>query len=189
VPLPEDEAKWFVTPTELADWMKASQLAEDKHLIEALGSALEWTTDQVGPLEHAACTYSVWPSGRSLVLPDTHLESVTSVTDPRGTVIDVPPERVNLLAGVIEVSANAPLRRGTWTVVATTREHGHNVRLAVKIIASHLYEPRRGRAATQVTAAAMGQATPVGDGTPSPGFAIPRRATELLRPVQRPRGF
>lgn len=180
----------FVTPAELAEWMNAPQLAADDKLTEALAAALEWTADKVGPLEAVARAYTVWPSGRSLVLTDSHLTSVSSVVDPDGTTVDVPASRVNLLAGVIEVNQRGRLKDGPWTVTATTREHGDAVKLAVKIIASHLYEVHRGRAGNPTVQAAMAAVTPVGDPDDAPrGFAIPARAAQLLKPFLRPRGL
>jgi hypothetical protein len=181
---PTEGDDWFVTPSDLGRWMGG--VAVDDKLHEALGAALEWTAEQIGPLDNVARPYSVWPSGRHLVLPDDHIEEVVSITDPYGVVTDVPPQRINLLAGVIELNTAGALRSGPWTVVAKTRKHHHSVALAVKIIASHLYEVHRGRAVNSATQAVMGGVTPVGDPDGAPkGFAIPRRAAELLAPFLR----
>jgi hypothetical protein len=178
-----------VTLSELAAWMNAPSLATDNDLGEALDSALEWVTEEVGPIESVARQYVVWPSGHSLVLNDDHLEAVTAIEDPDGTVVEVPAKRINLLAGVIEVQPRGRLTAGPWLVTATTREHGASVRQAVKIIASHLYEVKRGRAAAGSAASYLANAQPVGDGTLGRGYAIPRRAEHLLAPFQRARGL
>lgn len=177
-----------VTLSELAAWMNAPSLATDEALGEALDSALEWVTEEVGPIKSVAREYVVWPSGHSLVLNDDHLVSVTSIEDPDGNAVDVPAKRVNLLAGVIAVQPRGKLADGPWLVTATTREHGASVRLAVKIIASHLYDVKRGRAATGSAAGILANAQPVGDGTRGTGYAIPRRAEHLLAPFVRTRG-
>ncbi|MCP2265569.1 hypothetical protein ACFQHV_00995 [Promicromonospora thailandica] len=182
----------FVSLDALVEWMRAGQLTNEQKraLQECLDAALEWTTDKVGPLEDVARTYEVWPSGRSLVLPDTHLVAVTEVRDPDGNLVEVPARRINRLAGVIEVAARGRIITGTWTVVAQARSHGSSVRLAVKIIASHLFDTQRGRATNVATAGLMGGATPVGDPSGVPkGFAIPSRAAELLKPFLRPGGM
>lgn len=178
-----------VTLADLATWMNAAAYATDDALDEALNAALEWVTDQVGPIESVARQYVVWPSGHSLVLNDDHLVSVESIEDPDGNTVDVPAKRVNLLAGVIEVQPRGRITRGPWLVSATTRNHGDSVRMAVKIIASHLFDVHRGRAAAGSAAGYLANAQPVGDGTMGTGYAIPRRAEHLLAPFVRTRGL
>ena len=190
-PAPEDTR--FVTLADLKEWMRLpSSMPENLEaaLDEALDSALENVSEKCGPLDAAERTYEVWPSGRSLVLPDTHLTSISQITDPDGNVHDVPARRINRLAGVIEVATRGRIVMGLWTVMARPREAGKSLSLAVKIIASHLYETQRGRAVNSATEGMMRGATPVGDpaGVPK-GFAIPSRATELIRPFLRPRGM
>lgn len=182
----------LVTVRALADFIDAPGYADDvrtepgRTLKEALDAAVEWVETQIGPLDSAARDYTVYPDGRSLVLPDTHLLEVSAITAPDGSDVAVPDD-VNRLAGVITFPAR--LRRGEWTVTATTREHGASVALAVKIIAAHLFDVKRG-------ASSAGPRTdifnPVGGDTltgGSSGFAIPRRAAQLLAPFKRPRVF
>ncbi len=179
----------FVTLADLLDYLRVPAGApgtDQVKLSETLNATLEHVAYLVGPLEHVARDVVVWPSGCSLVLPDTHLTEVQSVTNPDGTLIDVPARGLNLLAGVIEFPRG--LIRGPWTVRYTGREHAASVRLAVKIIASHLWETQRGRDAG--AGARSGIAVPVGDDSPvRMGFAIPSRAAELLKPFLRPRGL
>jgi hypothetical protein len=52
----------------------------------------------------------------------------------------------DLLAGVIDVLVAGRLKDGGWTVTAVPRDSGASVALAVKIIASHLFEVHCGRA-------------------------------------------
>lgn len=190
-PAPEDTR--FVTLAALKEWMRLPATLPENladALDECLNSALENLTDKCGPLDSAERTYQVWPSGRSLVLPDTHLVSVSTITDPDGNVHDVPARRINRMAGVIEVVARGRIVTGEWTVTARTREHGDSLSLATKIIASHLYETQRGRAVNSATDAIMRGSTPAGDPSGVPkGFAIPSRAAELIRPFLRSRGM
>lgn len=177
----------FVTLAELATFLNAPQLADGDRaelLQETLDAALENVADAVGPLDGVAVEVLVWPSGRSLVVPDTHLVSVNRIIDPGGAELDPPQGGVNHLAGVIEFPR--PLARGEWLVEYQAREHADSVKLAVKIIASHLWEVQRGTGD-----GVRGRvATPMGDPQPTGrGFAIPARAAELLRPFKRPRGI
>lgn len=180
----------FVTLEEFATWLKVPLYLEDPEraalLAETLGAALENVTEKVGPLDGVAVDVVVWPSGRSLVLPDSHLVAVHQITDPDGNDVALPSRGVNRLAGVIEFPRR--LITGEWTVNVTTRAHHDSVRLAVKIIASHLWEVQRGTGSD--TGARARVASPVGDPVPGrAGFAIPRRAAELLAPFLRPRGL
>lgn len=172
----------LVTVPSFLDFLHLTDVDEvtRRRLTEALTAATEWVEQQVGPLGNAAVTYTVFPSGRYLVLPDTHFVDVASVTGPDGRPVDVDPAGLNLLAGVIEFGHRLP--RGPYEVVATTREHGEAVATAVKVIASHLYDLHRGTL-TDARAALM---EPVADTAGRTGFAIPRRALDLLRPFRRP---
>ena len=187
--VPSDSA--LVTVKQLADFINAPEYAEDTKtepgstLLESLEAAVEWVESQVGPLESVTRDYTVYPDGRALVLPDTHLVAITAITDPDGRPVTIPTD-VNRLAGVITFPTR--LRRGEWTVTAQSREHGSSVALAVKIIASHLFDVKRGASSDGPRA---GIFSPVNGDGPSgtTGFAIPRRAAQLLAPFRRPRAL
>ena len=150
-------------------------------ITESLGAATEAVEAVVGPLDASEHTYRLMPQGPGgLVLPDSHLQSVTSVTDPSGNPVSLDHALVDLDAGVIVFGHH--LGRGLYTVVATTREHGYSVKMAIKIIASHLYDVNRG----QIVTYPEGMVNPVDDPVAHrTGFAIPRRAADLLRPFLR----
>lgn len=173
----------FVTLAQMADFLKAPSYAtgpEAPILQEVLDAALENVISRVGPLDSAARIYVVYPSGRCLVLPDTHLVSVGPVTDPAGNVISADQLDCNLLSGIVTVPS---VRAGQWTVEATSREHASSIRLAIKIIASHLWDTQRG---SPSSGNRPGFGQPVTDGSPvRMGFAIPARAAELLAPFAR----
>lgn len=174
---------------ELADFLNAEQLKtagpDRDQLQEVLDAAIEQVEDRVGPLDSAVVQYKVHATGKSLVLPTTHLSSVTAVTDPDGVAVPLEDLDLNLLSGIVTLRTAARSRRGAYTVAATPRGGAASVRLAVKIIASHLWEVKRG------SAAGGGRfAQPVADATPAPGrgFAIPSRAAQLLAPFERAGG-
>ncbi len=175
-----------VTVKALAEFLHAPELmdvpATKKQLQEALGGATEWAESVVGPIGNAAATYRVRPTGgRFLVLDDTRLVEVRSVVDPYGATVPLWTPGVDLEAGVLEFARE--LRRGTYLVTAVTRETGYAIALAVKIVASHLYEIHRGANAVGVREMI---ANPVGEGQPSGrGWAVPRRAEQLVAPFRR----
>lgn len=177
----------LVSVADLAAYMNLSaRLTEPGlrvKLEECLTVATEQAEQRVGPLDAAGHTYQVWPSGRSLVLPDTHLQAVTAVLDPHGQPIVVEPEGLNLMAGVLTWHHRLP--HGTYLVTATVREQGASLALAIKIMASHLYDVHRG----DLTGLREAVSQPIVDGQPRAagvGFAWPRRALELLKPFARP---
>lgn len=170
----------FVTVAEFANHMnKPDPDPEDQaKLQDHLDAALEWVTEKVGPLTGVAQDFAVFTGGRFLVLPATHLLAVVSVTDPFGNDVTIAAQKIDRLAGIIEVPRSVS---GEWTVRASTREHGKAVRLAVLIIASHLYETQRGRAGNAPRDAMHASGGMEGGSTPV-GFAIPNRAADLLAP-------
>jgi len=141
---------------------------------DVLDATLEHVASIVGPA--GAPTVSVRPTGYRLILPATHLAVLGAVTDPLGAVVT--PTDVDLAAGV--VTLGTVVTPGAYTVTLT-RTTSASVDEAVRIIAKHLWETRRGRAGRD---AAMAQ----GDEQVPMGFAIPRRAAELLAPLTVP-GF
>lgn len=169
-----------VTLQELASFLKAPSYAEGAEatlLQTVLDAAIENVESRVGPLAAAEVEYAVRPNGCNLVLPVTHLTSVGDVTDPDGNVIDVDQLDTNLLSGIVSVPY---VRRGTWTVAATSTAAGASLKLAVQIIASHLWEVQRGGGSRP------GFGQPVTDGAPvRMGFAIPARAAELIAPFRQ----
>lgn len=170
----------FVSIAELKAHMHFSPTGpEEDRLQEHLDAALEWVEARVGLLSGVGRDYSVYAAGRYVVLPVTHLTGDVTVTDPNGNTVT--PRSLDRLAGIVEVSGAV---RGDWTVNASTREHGKAVKLAVMIIASHLWETQRGRDAgaprSAMLAAGGMDVTPTGS-----GYAIPNRARDLLKPFLR----
>ncbi len=171
-----------VTVAELAQQLNraapAAGSADETELQLYVDAAEAHVTKECGPLVSASRTYRVYPSGTNLVLSGTRLTAVTSVTDPDGNVVTVDPDDVNLLAGIVNVR-DWGSHSGPWSVVAsggpvTIRP---DLKLAVLIIAAHLYETQR---TTQPGRPGFGGGeVPPGA---SPGYAIPNRAAELMRP-------
>jgi hypothetical protein len=180
---------WFVTPTQMAEFLKitAAGAGEMDNVTECLAAALEWAQSIVGELTGAAVTYQVTANRDALVLPVTHLQEVLEVFDPSGN--QVVPAAVDVLSGIVWVPNAMVLGRpqftSTWQVRARAREHGESVALAVKIVASHLYTLHRGRATGFLPGV-----KPAGEDPAAPrGFAVPKRALELITPFRKPKGF
>lgn len=176
----------FVSLDELARFMRAPQLAsgsEAELLQEHLEAALEQVAAIVGPPGEATTSWDVYmgATARQIVLPATHLQEVVAITAPDGSAVTLDARRdVNALAGIVTVPR---AMQGTWTIEGRTRSTTASVKLAVKIIAQHLWGTQRGtgggRAGMFAQAAEDVVQTPV-------GFAIPRRAAQLLEPYTVP---
>jgi len=180
--MPESPSEPFVTLSEFADHINAPSYATDAKwktkLQEVLDAALESVEEKVGPLGDAARTERVYATGRSLVLGATHLESVTSVVDPHGNTVTINENTdVNHLSGIVEIPRAT---KGSWRVTYRVVQDKASLRLAVKIIGEHLWETQRG-SREGARGAMMGQAASDGDGHLR-GFAIPRRAAQLIQP-------
>lgn len=144
-------------------------------LQDALDAATEWVTAQVG-VRGGSPVLTVRAKRGVLVLPLTGVASVDSVLDPDD--VAVTPSDVDAAAGIVWLPT---MRAGAYTVTVTTAASAR-VDEATLHIAKHLWETRRGKVATQF---AGGEA---GDTAPFMGYAIPRRAVELLSGIAAP-GF
>lgn len=168
-----------VTLSELATFMKLPTGYDEVLLQEHLDAATEYVTDKVGPLDEDALALAVHAGEHQavLVLPATFAEEIVSVTSPTGAAVPVATlAYVDLDAGLIEVRNPA---RGTWIVTIKSRRASASCNLATKIIAQHLWGTQRGTGGGRKEM--LGQAPDVAGVTPA-GFAIPRRAAQLLEP-------
>ena len=174
--------------SELASFMRDASLAEGdeaEKLQEHLDAATEYVQSVVGPVGEVAVRWDVYAGDttRQLVLPATHVQEIISITAPDGSDVTVDARRdVNALAGIVTVPK---AMRGTWTVEGRPREAVPSIKLAIKIIASHLWGTQRGTGGGRGAMYARGDDTPA---TPA-GFAIPRRAEQLLAPYRIPHEF
>lgn len=145
---------------------------DDAELQRTLDAAEAHVAHVCGSLAGDGTTLTVHQSGGHLVLPAVRLTGITAVRDPDGNTVDLLPGSANLLSGIVRVPYR---RRGTWAVdVTTSSEIPADLRLAVLIIAKHLWETQR------VPGAGRGQ-----DPMPK-GFAVPHRAAVLMGPYQLP---
>lgn len=173
-----------VTLDQMLAWLRAGDLeANDKTLLqEHLNSALGMVAEIVGNLDHTETTVRVYPTASGYIRMPFPIDSTASVTvaDPNGTTVTA--DDVDYEAGVIDLGT-AWTTRKAWTVTATPAAPATSVLLAVKIIASHLFDVHRGKSNT--TAGAQPWMQSADDLVPPSGFAMPRRAQELLAPYAR----
>ena len=174
----------FVTLKDFAEFLgKESELsvtATKAKLTDALGSATEAVEAIVGPLDNGEHTFTVTSGGSTLILADSRILEPVSVVGPDGNPVALDARGVDLVAGVL--TWRHRLAEGPHKVTYTTREHGYSVKMALKVIASHLYDVYRGNLPTYPADAY----TPIDDPLAAKaGFAIPRRASQLLTPFVR----
>lgn len=153
---------------------------ETTRLQEALDVAIEHVQKMCGPITQAARTYLVRPRRTKLVLPVTRVTALVELRDPDGNVVE--PYDTDLEAGIITLPV-WPATEKAWTVEATTGQDIVSLKRAVKIIASHQYGEHRGGAALP-----GGRSYPTGSNdevVSQMGYAIPRRAAELMVPYLR----
>ncbi|WP_142121512.1 hypothetical protein [Rarobacter faecitabidus] len=169
-----------MTLKDFADYLKVAAWADDASngpaLDEALNSAISWCEGAVGPLGVDEVTYRVEPRGSSLLLPAFDLQEVVSVVSPSG--VEVTPTSVRLAAAIVTLSS---VEAGAYAVTVRPRVlPADSMRLAIKLVGSQLFTPRRG-AGKQA-----GAITPVADTSGKTGFAIPNRAAEIVAPYLLP---
>lgn len=149
-----------------------------------LDASIRVVEARCGPIQAQETTLRCRANGKNLVLPVTHLRSVSAVRAPDGSTVTVDERELNLLAGIIPVPS---VRPGWWEVDVKigTDDVPADLELAVFIVASHLWEIKRGRAG-RPQAYYGGENSDTQD-VPR-GFAVPARAAELMRPYVMP-GF
>lgn len=178
-----------VTPEVIAEYLRipAGERADAQDdLVEVTAAAIEHVETLCGPhADDDTRTLTVRASGSSVLLPVTRLSAVLEVRRPDGTVVDVDPVDVDLLAGILVLRDPTP---GDWQVDVAFTGRAASLTLAVKIIASHLWETRRGTAdPARRRLYANGDAREPVRSVPI-GVAIPSRASQLMAPYVVP-GF
>lgn len=161
----------------------------DTELLLHLEAATEAVETRVGPLVAREFTEQVQGRNNTITVSKTPLLSVTSLIEAAtglawGQVtFNVDP------SGVITGALGRRLPRGTYTVTYTAGRHTdafelpRRFQLAVLYVAEHLWEMQRGNAARPAMfgVAAQGPAGSASEaGFIYRGFALPRRALELL---------
>jgi hypothetical protein len=168
---------------EFKEQLNASAIgsAGDDELQRTLDAAEQHVIRLCGPLA-GGTSVEAYLSGDQLVLPMTRLAAAPTVTDPDGRAVVLAARDVNLLSGIIRV----PYRRsGPWTVAVTSSaEVPADLRLAVLIIAAHLWETQRVPGAGQGGGQGFGQQSAAA--RPGAAWAVPNRAATLMGPYLLP---
>lgn len=165
---------------ELLDQLNMDSVGSNgPELLATLAAAKALVESRCGSLGTTGATVLSVTSrgGRVLVLPAVRLGEVTEILDPSGTVVPLAEVTVDAEAGLVTVPAGYA---GSWTVtVAADDTVPADLRLAVLMIAAHLYESQR---ITQPGRAGFGGGeVPPGA---SPGYAVPNRAATLMAPYR-----
>lgn len=157
---------------------KATTAADDAELQDTLDAAEAHVAARCGAFGGAETPVTAHLSGDQLVLPATRLASIVEVRDPDGDLVALDAGAANLLSGIVRV----PYRRaGGWTVTVTRAQAiPPDLKLAVLIIAAHLWETQRVPGAGQ-----QGFGQPAA-ARPGAAWAIPNRAATLMGPYLVP---
>lgn len=170
---------------DLRNFLHLSSSADVEGLTEVLAATVDRVQSMVTvSLDTDEVTYRPRPRPTGALLIPTGADELLTVTDPTGVDVDAADLDVDLDAGIIWPTSRT-LHRGAWTVTVRYPGASAAVLLAVKIIAKHLWGVHRGSG---------GRAGPRGgvaaqDEPALAGFAIPRRARELLEPYLSEGGF
>lgn len=163
---------------------------DDDELETVLDAALEVVAGIVGPLEAETVTEIHRGVNSPLLvlrrMPAAELSSISarySSTDT--TALSLSDYELDSDTGIVRL-VNGSGFYGTYVVEYTTgrTDLPASVRLAVLIVAAHLWETQRRPGFTSATPAGFGGSDGVPDASIQTGFgyAIPARAMELLRP-------
>lgn len=152
----------------------------DTEMEGVLAAAIGLVAAHVGPLEpvevvehHAARSV--------LILRQAPVVEIVSIAGPGGVVSPAQYE-LDKAAGLVHFTGGVASGSCTVTYSAGREELPAGIRLAILIVAAHLWETQRvpGRAGV------MGQQTAAAAATVPMGFAIPNRAATLMAPYRLP---
>lgn len=161
---------------------------DDDELTMTLESATEVCEGEVGPILYRAYDERLTGTGGVLVVSYGPLVELTALAALDGTTYDPANLDVSRPGVIRRVSGTFP--RGRYDVAYTSGraevadDVPSSVKLAVMIVAGHMWETQRGRQARQGFIPGEG-ATPVDQGALiMSGYSLPRRALELLKPYR-----
>lgn len=163
------------TLAEFKAWLNRSDATDDTELTTVLTAASEWVEWRIGgPLAVTGFTESIrCPNGWALVPHNKPLVSVTSITWERTGAISLDPTAFKVDTDANLIRFYWGVQTGWYVVVYTAglASIPSRVKTAGLEVARHLWLVQNG---------SSGRGYP-GDEMPTPmGFAIPRRAEELL---------
>lgn len=159
----------FITLTEVKAHLNITATRDDVELVLIKGAAQEQVEAIIGPVLHRTVTEVARVRYGSAILSVTPILSVTQATSG-GLAFD---STVGLKSGVLDSRLHATADVSV-TYVAGRSVASDSMRLAALIIADHLWKTQRGGGPSSLDE--------VGDLVETPiGFAIPRRASDLLR--------
>jgi hypothetical protein len=153
--------------------LNRTDVADDAELRTHLAAATEWVESELGgPIGVTTYTETHY-AGDTLIPRKTPLVSVTSITPYQGSALSTAAYRADTNLGAVFLRYAAGYEytlvyRAGWTVLP------ERVKLAGLIVAAHLWETQNGfggrRNADDLAATGL-------------GFAVPRRALELLKNI------
>ena len=154
--------------------------------IDSLTSVIE---GYVGVVEEREVTETVTGQGPAVVLLQTPVMSVTSLTpvETGGTAVDVARLYVDGPSGVVAYADHSPFSGGPWTAVYTAGRATvpPTIKLAALLLLQHLWRTKNGPARGSAGADDYAVTEPV----PGFGYAVPNRVLELLEPFKLPPGI
>jgi hypothetical protein len=162
------------TLAEFKSWLNYTGTADDTEQTMVLTAASEWVEYAIGgPLSVTSFTEQHKVEGWSIGLLKVPVATVTSITPDLGVALDSSTYYVDTTANLIR---SRTWLCGQYTVVYTAGLSSipNRVKLAGLEVARHLWLIQNGSA---------GRGYPGDEVIPTPmGFAVPRRALELLAP-------
>lgn len=162
-----------ITLDELKDHLNITSSRDDAELMLHLGAAVGAVEGIVGPLTARTVVETARGNGSTVLLSQYPVVSVTSLTETELPIT----YSTNLAAGLLSEVYTYGTVEATYVVGRTTIPD--DLRLAVLIIAGHLWKLQQGATPSALQGDEF-------DVTPGMGYAIPSRAQDLLAPHALP---
>jgi hypothetical protein len=167
------------TLAEFKTHLNRSDVTDDTELTFFLTAASQWVEYAIGgPLSVATFTEIHWVDGGTIVPRKRPIATVTSITPDQGTALSSSSYFINTDLGTIQFRYGATCNWHTVVYTAGLSAILDRQKLAGLEVGRHLWEIQNGSA---------GRGFRADDLIPTPmGFAVPRRAMELLMPDRMP---
>ena len=178
--------------------LSAGTSESDVELQLHLDAAIEAIEDRIGPILWRTIAERVTANGGAVVVTTRPLVSVTSLAMLNGSTYDPDDLDLHLDAGVITLEFNAQLPRGRYDVEYVAGHEETNARakhkLAVLYVAEHFWEMQRKGISDRP--GLFGEDTDTAGNVSEAaanfvyrGYALPRRALELIAYDEQDDGF
>ena len=150
-------------------------------------AALQAISHRCGPVGGTSVTEQAMARCGVLILAERPVQSVDSAADQDGNPVDVTGARISRRSAIVRLRSSIT-RELDVTYTAGWEPYPDDLEKAVYVVTDHLWETQRGRSGSFTQVHGIDDDAPVGGDASFlvlRGFALPRRAMELIVPYRK----